>query len=509
MIQRLLLSALLLMSSFCTVQPAQATVTSTTNQIIYAGDGTSTIFSFPFNVFNSASENDLVVSTQVVSTGVITTLAINTGYTVALTHSTPSPGSITLLAGALPVGTNLSILRQLPLTQQVKISDNSATPAATTNAVYDRAIMISQQLQSQLSRAILQSVFSSSSITFPGAVAGQCIGWAGDSSLTNLDCSGSGGGGGGGGGSAFNPPIADSQLQAITSSNKVNGSAFFSLPSIPVGAGNIPAANLNVGTGANQLVQLTAASKYPAVDGSLITNISGSNFINLSSIPIGAGIIPAANLASNSHGIQVFTASGTFLAPSGVTKIYVSETGGGGGGGASDTGGSGGGGGGGASLLNHPYTVVPGNSYTVTVGAKGLGVFGSNGTNGGQSSFDTVLIANGGSGGVRNNGAGGAGGTATAANSLIGSASGAGGAGGGVPPVISTSAGGAGGAGGAGNVAAGGGGGSLFGTGGAGGNVGAGSSPSPNTGAGGGGHGGNTLADAGADGALGICVITY
>ena len=34
------------------------------------------------------------------------------------------------------------------------------------------------------------------------------------------------------------------------------------------------AATLNVGTGANQIVQLTAAAKYPAVDGSLITNLA-------------------------------------------------------------------------------------------------------------------------------------------------------------------------------------------------------------------------------------------
>lgn len=36
------------------------------------------------------------------------------------------------------------------------------------------------------------------------------------------------------------------------------------------------AALLNVGTGANQIVQMTAASKLPAVDGSLLTNIGGT-----------------------------------------------------------------------------------------------------------------------------------------------------------------------------------------------------------------------------------------
>jgi hypothetical protein len=35
--------------------------------------------------------------------------------------------------------------------------------------------------------------------------------------------------------------------------------------------------NIDVGTGASQIVQLTAASKYPAVDGSLITNLAAAN----------------------------------------------------------------------------------------------------------------------------------------------------------------------------------------------------------------------------------------
>lgn len=212
---------------------------------------------------------------------------------------------------------------------------------------------------------------------------------------------------------------------------------------------------------------------------------------------------------NGTHGIQIFNSSGTFTAPSGITKIFVSMVGGGGGGGASDTVGSGGGGGGGASLLNYPYTVIVGNNYTVTVGAKGLGIIGSTGGNGGQSIFDTVLIVNGGNGGVRNGGSGGTGGASISANSLTGIASGSGGAGGGIIPAIATVAGGTGGAGASGNVAGGGGGGSIWGAGGAGGNVGVGSSPLPNTGAGGGGHGGNTLSDAGADGAVGCVLITY
>jgi hypothetical protein len=47
------------------------------------------------------------------------------------------------------------------------------------------------------------------------------------------------------------------------------------------------AAFLNVGTSANQVVQLTAASKYPAADGSLITHITAANIDGtISGIPV-------------------------------------------------------------------------------------------------------------------------------------------------------------------------------------------------------------------------------
>lgn len=312
--------------------PSYATVTSTTNQITYAGDGATSTFSFTFNVYNSASENDLVVNKVVLSTGVTTTLTINVDYTVLLTHSIPSPGTITLTAGALPIGTTLSILRQLPITQQVNIANNSATPASTTNQVYDRAIMISQQLQQQINRAVLQSVLSTSSITFPSAVSGQCIGWTG-STLSNLACSGSGGGGGGGGGTGFNPPIDDSQLQTISTANKVNANSIFMLTSLPAGAGKVPSANLDLGTSANQIVQLTAAGKYPAIDGSLITNISGANLTNLASTPSGSGIIPVANLGSGTpsssnflRGDGSFAVPATSFAPLSTTTVSAAQT---------------------------------------------------------------------------------------------------------------------------------------------------------------------------------------
>lgn len=92
---------------------------------------------------------------------------------------------------------------------------------------------------------------------------------------------------------------------------------------------------------------------------------------------------------------EVFTATGTrtWTAPAGVTSITVEAWGAGGGGG--DPGGNNGGGGGGAGAYARAVvTVVPGMTYSYTVGAGGVVE-----TNGGSSSFGTsTVVAAGGSG---------------------------------------------------------------------------------------------------------------
>lgn len=125
-----------------------------------------------------------------------------------------------------------------------------------------------------------------------------------------------------------------------------------------------------------------------------------------------------------------FTASGTWVCPTGVTVIYISACGGGGGGGGgagfSSSYGAGGGGGGGAAefVIMTPVAVTPGVTYTITIGAGGpagasgsAGNPGSSGTNGGITSFaqgsTTLITLQGGvaaTGGNVSTGAGGIGG---------------------------------------------------------------------------------------------------
>ncbi len=107
--------------------------------------------------------------------------------------------------------------------------------------------------------------------------------------------------------------------------------------------------------------------------------------------------------------IEIIGSSGTWVAPLSITSIYVSTNGGGGGGGGGFA--IGGGGGGGACQENGSYSVTPGNSYSISIGAGGAGgTSGDDGDNGGSTTFDGGMSAAGGGGGQGSNN-GGAGGT--------------------------------------------------------------------------------------------------
>lgn len=114
------------------------------------------------------------------------------------------------------------------------------------------------------------------------------------------------------------------------------------------------------------------------------------------------------------HGEQLFTSSGSWVAPAGVTTIWLdgAAQGGGGGGVGTNAGSAAGGGGGGQAIKSTRYSVVPGTTYTITLAnTGGVGGVGNNaGTAGSNAQFDSLVTLTGGSGGANSNGPAGAGG---------------------------------------------------------------------------------------------------
>ena len=206
--------------------------------------------------------------------------------------------------------------------------------------------------------------------------------------------------------------------------------------------------------------------------------------------------------------VQTFNASGTWTAPAGVATVRVQAWGAGGGG--SSNGNQGGGGGGGGAYASATVAVVPGVTYTVTVGAGGAA-----GVAGGFSQFDNgAAVRAAGGGAASGSSAGAGGGTAASVGSTrfagggggtgqVGGGANRGGGGGGGSATATAS----GGAGNAGSAGTGGTGGTGTGPGGRGGNDGSAGVMGTAPGGGGGGAGGGA-SSAGA-GAAGRVTLSY
>lgn len=123
------------------------TVATSSNRVDYTGNGSTTVFSFSYRIFENA---DLVV-TQATEEGVETELTLGTDYTVSGAGSY-NGGSITL-ATALPSGYSLTIQRVLEITQETDLRNQGQFFAETHEDVFDRLVMVTQQLQEQIDRS--------------------------------------------------------------------------------------------------------------------------------------------------------------------------------------------------------------------------------------------------------------------------------------------------------------------------------------------------------------------
>ena len=193
------------------------------------------------------------------------------------------------------------------------------------------------------------------------------------------------------------------------------------------------------------------------------------------------------------RGQELFTTSGTFVVPAGITQVSAVAVGGGGGGGNATDDDEPGAGGAGGGLSYGTFAVTAGESLTVTVGAGGNN--GNTGGTGGTTSINrggtTLISAGGGSGGSSTDGGASGGGNGGSSGGTERDGGGTGGDGGSTSD-SSTGAGGGGGAAG------------YSGNGGAGSNRGANNATAGAGGGGGGGGGGTGSLAGGGGGGVGV-----
>lgn len=486
-------------------------VSSTARKQTFAG--AQTTLTFTFRALADHPEY-IKVKRVIVATGVESDLIYNTDFTVSV--DADGVGGTVTLTPTFSTASNLVVYRETDLVQESDYDDYNQFPAATLEENLDALTMIVQEQSEDISRVItfpISSNPSSSTIVFPTPEANKLIGWnTAATALENKTAVSLG--------TATLSSVAEAQA-ATNNTNymtpylvkvEVENSGSVLIPAANVSFTGITTAiitnatitNLTVGT-----INITTLKVGTTNQGDIIYD-NGTSFTRLT--PSTSGLFlktqgAAANpiwAAVNSSGstVLLYTSSTTFNAPAGITKVYVSMIGGGGGGGGTATGGAGGGGGG-EGIIMFPYTVVPANNYTVTVGAAGAAGNNTNGGSGGTTTFDTISVVGGG-GGLKAQ-SGGTGGTLNITNGSSNSND-TGGAGG----TFYSFAGGNGGT--ALNVAdhgGGGGGGSLFGQGGAGGNTSSNGTAGTGFGSGGGGGGHTGTTSSGGTGTVGAVILIY
>lgn len=335
-------------------------IASETSKSTYNGNGATTVFARLFPV--SDKTHVRVVLTD--ADGVEHEQVVDTDYTVQGV-SNPSSGTWTITMVTAPAtGETLTILPGVPLTQETDFENQGGFFAKTHENSFDRLTLIAQQLQEQLDRCLKAGVGTDINpedlITSVVASAA-----AAETAAENAEAAAEEVG------TALIPEwltaTAYTVGRTVVESNKIYRCA----------------TNHTSGTFATDL----AASRWVYLGVSAWADITGkpSKFDPLL------------------RNQQVFTASGTFTVPAGITEVDVEVlSAGGGGGGVSGTSNRVAGGGAGGSYARARVTgLTPGANIAVTVGTGGTGASAGAGAGnaGGSSSFGAHLSCAGGGAG--------------------------------------------------------------------------------------------------------------
>lgn len=153
-------------------------VSDTYEPVLTTGDGSEDEFDFDFLIFN---DTDLEVALVDPDTLAATDQTLGVDYSVTI--DTTTPGGTVTFDTPPEDGTLVSIRRNVPITQTTDIPAGGLFREVQIENALDKNVLIMQQLQEQIDRAILQSPYSSiTGVVLPAPLADAFIGWnsAGD-----------------------------------------------------------------------------------------------------------------------------------------------------------------------------------------------------------------------------------------------------------------------------------------------------------------------------------------
>ncbi len=149
--------------------------TATARSGPYAGNGSTTVFAYTFRVLDVAHLRVVLTS----AAGVETVQTLTAQYTVSGVDAAGG-GSITMVT-APAAGETLTILRNVPFTQETDYQNQGAYYAETVEDALDLLTMADQQLTEQIGRSVTLPVASSiTDLALPTPTAERLIGWDDD-----------------------------------------------------------------------------------------------------------------------------------------------------------------------------------------------------------------------------------------------------------------------------------------------------------------------------------------
>ena len=131
------------------------TITDTDKRVAYTGTGANTALTINFPYTSTA---DILVTSRVTATGVETTMALTTNYTI--TPASGASGTLTPVDGAtdFPSTVTWTLSRQTTQTQGVDLVENDEFPSETVEDALDRLTILVLDLQEEQDRCLKRPV---------------------------------------------------------------------------------------------------------------------------------------------------------------------------------------------------------------------------------------------------------------------------------------------------------------------------------------------------------------